>query len=83
MVLYVAMIASFSFPHVVDVSALSICIVLRTFVVLIYMCLLYASLASRVSPGIFGFMFLGSVMLSICSSSCVLSSVGVHVVLTG
>ena len=27
------------FPHVVDVSALSICIVLRAFVVVIYMCL--------------------------------------------
>ena len=28
-----AMIVSFCFPHVVDVSALSICIVLRTFLV--------------------------------------------------
>ena len=33
MALYVAMIVSFCFPHVVDVSALSICIVLRVFVV--------------------------------------------------
>ena len=33
MALYVAMIVSFCFPHVVDVSALSICIVLRAFVV--------------------------------------------------
>ena len=32
MALYVAMIVSFCFPHVVDVSALSICIVLRAFV---------------------------------------------------
>ena len=31
--LYVARIVSFYFPHVVDVSALSICIVLRAFVV--------------------------------------------------
>ena len=38
MALY-AMIVSFCFPHIVDVSALSICIVLRAFVV-IYMCLL-------------------------------------------
>ena len=76
------------FPHVVDVSALSICIVLRAFVVVIYSCLLYVSLGSRVSPSILGLMFMGSVMLSICSSSCVLYSVGsgvkrVHVVLSG
>ena len=75
-------------PHVVDVSALSICIVLRAFVVVIYMCLLYVSLGSRVSPSIFGLMFMGSVMLSICSSSCGLYSSGfgvksVHVVLSG
>ena len=43
---------------------------------------------SGVSPSIFGLMFMGSVMLSICSSSCVLYSVGsgvkrVHVVLSG
>ena len=74
--LYVAMIVSFCFPHVIDVSALSICIVLRAFVVVISMCLLFVSLGSRVSPSIFGLMFLGSVMLSICSSSCVLYSAG-------
>ena len=82
------MIVSFCSPHVVDVSALSICIVLRAFVVVISMCLLYVSLGSRVSPSIFGLMFRGSVMLSICSSSCVLYSAGsgekrVHVVLSG
>ena len=70
-------------------SALSICIVLRLFVVVNYMCLLYVSLGSRVSPSIFGLMFMGSVMLSICSSSCVLYSDGsgvnvrVHVLLSG
>ena len=52
------------------------------------MCLLYLNLGSRVSPSIFGLMFMGSVMLSICSSSCVLYSAGsgvkrVHVVLSG
>ena len=87
MALYVAMIVSFCFLHVVDVSALSICIVLRAFVVVISMCLLYVNLGSRVSPSIFGFMFMGSVMLSICSSSCVLYSAGsgvkrVHVILS-
>ena len=52
------------------------------------MCLLYVSLGLRVSPSIFGLMFMGSVLLSICSSSCVLYSAGsgvkrVHVVLSG
>ena len=52
------------------------------------MCWLYVSLGSRVSPSTFGFMFMGSLMLSICSSSCVLYSSGsgvkrVHVVLSG
>ena len=89
MALYVARIVSFCFPHVVDVSALSIYnIVLRVFVVMIYMCLLYVSLGSRVSPSIFEFMFIGSVMLSICSSRCVLYSAAsgvkrMHVVLSG
>ena len=47
MALYVVMIVSFCFLHVVDVSALSICcIVLRAFVVVISMCLLYVSLGS-------------------------------------
>ena len=54
MVLYVAMIVSFCFPHVVYVSTLSICIVLRTFVVVISMSLLYVSLGARVSPSILG-----------------------------
>ena len=48
------MIVSFCFPHVVDVSALSICIVLRAFFVVISMRLLYVSLVSRVSPSILG-----------------------------
>ena len=85
MALYVAVIVSFCFPHVVDVSALRICIVLRAFVVVISMYLLYVSLGSRVSHSIVGLMFIGSVMSSICSSSCVLYSAGsgvkrVHVV---
>ena len=45
-------------------------------------------LGSRVSPSIFELIFMRSVMLSICSSSCVLHSAGsgakrVHVVLSG
>ena len=51
------------------------------------MLLLYVTLWLRVSPSIFGLMFMGSVM-SICSSMCVLYSAGsgvkrVHVVLSG
>ena len=73
--------------EIVDVSDLSICIFLCGFVV-ISMCLLYVSLGSRISPCIFGLMFMGSVMLSIFSSSCVLYSAGsgvkrVHIVLSG
>ena len=83
MALYVAMIVSFCFPDVVDVSVLSIWIVLRALVMVIYMCL-----GSRVSPSIFVLMFMGSVMLSICSSSCMLYSdwsgvKRVHVVSSG
>ena len=37
MALHVTRIVSFCFLHVVNVSALSICIVLRTFEVVIYM----------------------------------------------
>ena len=86
--LYVAMIVFFCFPHVVDVSVLSICTVMRALVIVISMCLLYVSLGSRVSPSILGLMFMGSVMLCICSSSCALYSVGssvkrVHVVMSG
>ena len=39
-------------------------------------CLLYVSLELRVSPSILGLMCMGSVMLSMCSSSCVLHSAG-------
>ena len=50
--------------------------------------LLCVSLGSRVSPSILGLMFMGSVMWSISSSSCMLYSdgsgvKGVHVVLSG
>ena len=88
MALLVAMIISFCSPHVVDVSALSICIALRAFVVFISMYWLYVSQGLRVSPSIFRLMFMGGVMVSICSSSCVLHSAGpgvkrVHVVLSG
>ena len=52
------------------------------------MCLLYDSLGLRVSHSISGLMFMGSVMLSICSSNYVLYTAGsgvkrVHLVLSG
>ena len=55
---------------------------------LFYICLLYVSLKSRVRHSISGLMFMECVMLSICSSSCVLYSAvsgvkRVHAVLSG
>ena len=52
------------------------------------MCLLYVNFGSTVSPNIIGLLFMGSVVLSICSASCVLYSAGsgvkrVHVALSG
>ena len=44
----------FCSAHGVDVSALSICMVLRVFVVVSYMCLLFVSFGSRVSPSMLG-----------------------------
>ena len=76
------------FPPCCSSEGFGICIVLLAFIGVISMCLLYVSLGSRVSPSIFGLMFMGSVMLSICSSSCVLYSAGsgvkkMHVILSG
>ena len=76
MALYVASNVSSCFPHVVDVSDLCICIVLRAFVAVLSRCFLYVSLGSKVSPSIFGFIFLGSVVLFIYNSSCMLYSAG-------
>ena len=86
MTLYVASIVSFCLPHVVDVSALSISIALRAFVVVVLsICLLYVSLGSRVSLSNLGLMFMGNVVLFICSASCVLYSAwsGVRRVFSG
>ena len=47
-----------SFPHVVDVSALSICIVLSVFVVVLSMCLLNVSLRSKVIHNTFVLKFI-------------------------
>ena len=73
-VLYVSIVVSFCLPHVDDVSALSICIVLRGFVLVLSMCVLHESFGSIVSPSIFGLMFMGTVVLFIRSACCVLYS---------
>ena len=52
MALYVVMIVSFCFPHVVDMSAFSICSVLRAFAVVISMCLLYVNLGCCILLGL-------------------------------
>ena len=43
---------------------------------LLFLCLSYGSLGSRVIPSIFLLMFMGGVMLSIYCASCVLYSAG-------
>ena len=54
-VLYVVMIVSFCFPQCVDVSVLSmLVIVFCAFSFVVCMCLLYVSFGSKVSPSIFG-----------------------------
>ena len=67
--LYISSIVFFYLPHVVDVSALSICIVLCASVLVFSMCLLYESLESRVSASIMGMMFMVSVVIYMCSAS--------------
>ena len=55
---------------------MGICIVLSDSVRVFSMCLLYVSLGSRVSPSMLVLMFMGSVVLFICSAICVLYSAG-------
>ena len=59
---------------------------LCAFVAVLDVCVLYVSLRSSVIPQIFGCVFMGNVVLSICRCSLVLHSTGVnnvHVVLPG
>ena len=63
----------FLFPPCINVSALSTCNV-TCFCCCDFYVFVVCVFGSRVSPSIFGLMFMGSVMLSICSSSCVLYS---------
>ena len=76
------------FMFVLILASSMVCVNVCGVVIVISMGLLYVSLGSRVSHSICGLMFMGSVMLSICSASCVLYSAGsgvkrVHVVLSG
>ena len=65
MALYVASMVSLCLPHLVEVRTLSMLIVLRALVAARFMCLLYVSLGSSVSPSIFGCVVMGSVVLLI------------------
>ena len=74
--------------HMVETySSMSLVMTLYVAMIVSYV-LLYVSWGSRISPSIFGVMLMGSVMLSIFSSSCGLYFAGssvkrVHVVLSG
>ena len=67
MALYMATRISFCLPHAVSLNAFNMCSVLCVLFVMFSMCLLYVSLGSNVTPIIFGGVFVGSVVLSICS----------------
>ena len=74
--LYVTVSVSLSFPHVVDVSALSIFVAFFPLYVMFCMCLLYFSFGSSVRPRILGYFSMGSVMSSIFRLSSVLYLAG-------
>ena len=65
MALYVASRVSLCLYHLVEVSTLSMLIVLRALVASMSMCLPSVSLGSSVRPSIFGCVVMGSVVLSI------------------
>ena len=74
--LYVWMIVSLFFPHVVPVSALYMFVVLAVFVFVILVCSAKLSLGSRVMPSILGFLFVSSIWLFIVSCSFLEYSAG-------
>ena len=61
--LYVQNIVSLCLPHFVDEKTLRMGSVLDALDAVLYMCLLYMSLGSRVRPIIFGCVFMSSVLL--------------------
>ena len=79
---------SFCLPHPVAVSAFMICRGLCACTEMLWMCVLYVSLKSQVRPRTFGYVAMGSALLSIFSSRLAVYSTGssvnrVQVVLSG
>lgn len=75
-VLYVCISVSFVLPQCVDVRALIILSVCLAFCAVFCMCDEYVSLGSKVTPRIFGFRVVGSMVSCICSERVVLYSAG-------
>ena len=73
-VLYVVLNVSVLFPQLLDVSALSILIVLFAFSVVFLICWLYVSFGSRCSPKSLVCLFVGMLVLFICSCTTLIYS---------
>ena len=64
------MSVSFCLPHPGAVSAFMICRGLCACTEMLWMCVLYVSFGSKVRPGIFGCVAMGSALLCILGSDC-------------
>ena len=67
---YVAMSLSFCLPHPVSVSAFMNCRGLCAYTEMLWMCVLYVCFGSKVGPGTFGCVAMGSALLCILRSRC-------------
>ena len=74
--LYVVVIVSFAFPHLVVVSALMMFVLLFAFSDVFLICSEKVSLGSSVTPSTLGFLFVGMMTLSIDRVSVLLYSAG-------
>ena len=83
--LYVTMSVSFCLPHPVAVSVFMICRGLCACTEMLWMCVLYVSLGSKVRPGTFGCVAMASALLFIVRSRLLVYSCvnRVQVVLSG
>ena len=68
--LYVAMSVSFCLPHPVAVTAFMICRGLCACTEMLWMCVLYVSVGSKVRPRTFGYDAMGSALLCILGPDC-------------
>ena len=80
------MSVSFCLPHPVAVSAFMICRGVFSCTEMLWMCVLYVSFGSKIRPGTFGCVAMGSNLLFIVSSRLLIYSAGsgvniVHVVI--